>query len=107
MLNEAQVAILVCGDVSLEKHKGYWVQDCAAATENILLAAHALGLGGVWVGVNPDDERVVNFCDLLDIPQKVVPFALVAIGYPAEHHAKAPHFDSARVHYEQWPQLPR
>lgn len=102
MLHEAQAAVLVCGDVSLEMHKGYWVQDCSAATENMLLAAHGLGLGGVWVGVYPCEDRVGKFRELLDIPQHVIPFSLVAIGYPAEHLPKAKRFDPSRIHYERW-----
>jgi nitroreductase len=57
MAKSAQLGILVCGDLSLEMHQGYWVQDCAAATENLLVAAHALGLGAVWTGVHPRSER--------------------------------------------------
>jgi len=57
MLSEAQLAILVCGDHDLELSKGYWVVDCSAATQNILLAAHGMGLGAVWLGVHPREER--------------------------------------------------
>ena len=58
MLKSAPAAILVCGDISLEKEKGFWYQDCAAAAENILVAANMLGLGGVWVGIYPIKERI-------------------------------------------------
>ncbi|HGE70115.1 TPA: nitroreductase family protein, partial [Candidatus Poribacteria bacterium] len=60
MLKEAPLAILICGDESLQKYKGYWVQDCSAATENLLIAVNALGLGGVWLGVYPIEDRVVG-----------------------------------------------
>ena len=103
MCREADLAILVCGDPSLEKHKGYWVQDCAAATENLLLAVHALGLGGVWVGVYPRDERVAGFRKLLNIPEEVIPFAVIPIGHPAEQKPPRPdRYNVARVHNNRW-----
>jgi nitroreductase len=102
MLYEASAAILVCGDLSREKYAGYWVQDCAAATENMLLEAVELGLGAVWLGVYPNEERVVGMRKLLNIPESVVPFSLVSIGYPAEHTAAADRFDPARIHHDKW-----
>jgi nitroreductase len=102
MLKHAPVAILVCGDLNREVHKGYWVQDCSAATQNLLLAVQALGLGGVWVGVYPKEERVNGFRQLLGIPEHVVPFALIPIGHPAEQKPPADRFNESRVHYDQW-----
>ena len=63
----APCAILVCGDTGLEKYKGFWVQDCSAAMENMLLAAHALKLGGVWTGIYPLADRVKNFTRLFKL----------------------------------------
>jgi len=103
MCREAPLAILVCGDPSLEKHVGYWVQDCAAATENLLLAVHAAGLGGVWVGVYPREERVNEFRKLLNMPEHVVPFALIPIGHPAEQKpSRADRYNQARIHTNTW-----
>lgn len=103
MCREAPMAILVCGDPTLEKHVGYWVQDCAAATENLLLSIHALGLGGVWVGVYPRDERVTGFRRLLNIPEHVVPFALIPIGHPAEQKPPRPdRYNQSRIHTNTW-----
>lgn len=102
MVKEAPVAILVCGDLSLEKRKGFWVQDCSAATENLLLAAHAKGLGAVWLGVYPREDRVDGIRKLLDIPEHVIPFSLVPIGYPAEKSFKVNRYDASRVHYDRW-----
>lgn len=102
MVKEAPLAILVCGDTENEKHKGFWVQDCSAATENLLLAAQALGLGAVWVGVYPRDERVQGFRQLLNIPEGIMPFALVPVGYPAESKQPADRFDESRVHLNSW-----
>ncbi|HEY6872539.1 MAG TPA: nitroreductase family protein [Geobacteraceae bacterium] len=106
MIHQAQVAILVCSDIHLEKYKGcgYWVLDCSAATENLLLASHALGLGAVWIGVFPDERRVANFRNLLNAPAHIIPFALVAIGYPAECLPAATRFNPMRIHYDQWGQ---
>lgn len=103
MCREAQLAVLVCGDPSLEKHVGYWVQDCSAATENLLLSIHALGLGGVWVGVYPREERVRGFRKLLNMPEHVVPFALIPIGHPAEQKPPRPdRYNQARIHTNTW-----
>lgn len=102
MLYEASVAILVCGDLNREKYAGYWVQDCSAATENMLLEAVELELGAVWLGLYPDEDRVRAMRQLLNIPQRVVPFALVSLGYAAEHKEPADRFDAARIHYDKW-----
>ena len=103
MCREAHIAILVCGDPSLEKHVGYWVQDCAAATENLLLAVHAKGLGGVWVGVYPREDRVIGLRKLLSIPEHVIPFAVIPIGHPAEQKPPRPdRYNEARVHKNAW-----
>lgn len=102
MAGEAPAAILVCGDPELEKHKGYWVQDCAACTENILLAVHAKGLGAVWTGVYPREERAENFRKLLNIPDGIIPFALIPLGYPAQEAGRVDRYKDERVHYERW-----
>jgi len=102
MVKQAPLAILVCGDMALETNEGFWVQDCSAATQNLLLAAHARGLGAVWLGVYPREQRVVDFRKLLGLPGHVVPLALVSIGYPAEEKSPANRFDPAKVHYNGW-----
>ncbi len=102
MLHTAAAAILVCGDERLEKHKGHWIQDCAAATENILLAAHALGLGAVWVGIYPIMDRVDATRALLGIPDHVIPFSLIPLGYPDETPPPAKRYNPARVHHNRW-----
>lgn len=98
----AQLAILVCSDLALDTRSGFWVQDCAAATENILIAAQSKGLGAVWVGVYPREERVQSFRLLFGIPENVVPFSLIPIGYPAEHKPPSDRFTPSRVHYDRW-----
>lgn len=98
----APVALLVCGDESLQKHRGFWVQDCAAATENVLIEAQLLGLGADWLGVYPVEGRVQGFRRLLNIPERVIPFALVLVGYPAQRKKPAERYDESRVHTNGW-----
>lgn len=102
MLREAPLAILICGDESLQKYKGYWVQDCSAATENLLIAINAKGLGGVWLGVYPVEDRVIGIRKLLNMPDNIIPFSLISIGYPAEQKPPANRYDSSRIHYDRW-----
>ncbi len=102
MLPEVPMAILVCGDTGLEKYKGFWVQDCSAATQNILLAAQAKGLGAVWLGVYPEEERVKGLRKLLGLPEEVVPFSIIPIGYPDEKKPPANRFNSNKIRYNRW-----
>lgn len=102
MLKDAPVAVLVCGDEQLLKYEGYWIQDCSAATENILIAVQAKGLGAVWLGVYPTEDRVVGIRKLLGIPEHVIPFALISIGYPAEQKPRSDRYDTSRVRHNRW-----
>ncbi|WP_041078736.1 nitroreductase family protein [Thermotoga caldifontis] len=102
MVLQAPVAILVCADPSLEIYKGFWVQDCSAATMNILLRAVELGLGAVWCGVYPNEERVEAFRKIFGLPGHVVPFSIVPVGYPAETPNPVDRFKPERIHYEAW-----
>jgi nitroreductase len=102
MLREAPLAILVCGDLDLQQFKGNWVLDCSAATQNLLLAAHALGLGAVWVGVYPETERMEDLKKLLHLPQQIIPLSLVPVGYPAESPPPEDRYDTTRVRYNRW-----
>ncbi|RII31158.1 MAG: nitroreductase family protein [Geobacter sp.] len=103
MLNTAPLAILVCGDLNLEQIPGNWVLDCSNATQNLLLAAHATGLGAVWCGVYPEQGRMGALADMFHLPRKVVPFALVAVGY-ADVNPPAPpeRFNLERVCLNDW-----
>lgn len=102
MLRQVSVAVLVCGDLSLEKFPGYWVIDCAAATQNLLLAAHALGLGTVWLGIYPEKDRVEGMRRLLNLPEGIVPHSLVPIGYAAEQKVHPDRFQTSRIHLNGW-----
>ncbi|MFO7925004.1 MAG: nitroreductase family protein [Bacteroidales bacterium] len=102
MLSEAPLAILVCADTDLELSTGYWPIDCAAATQNILLAAHANGIGSVWLGVHPRRERKDAIRNIFDLPGNIEPFALIALGYPAEEKEKPERFKENRIHINEW-----
>lgn len=102
MAAQAPLAILVCGDLDLEKYPGYWVQDCAAATQNLLLAAHARGLGAVWTGIYPMEDRVTHFRRHFELPPRVIPLALVVIGWPAQKASRKDRYRAERIHRETW-----
>jgi nitroreductase len=102
MLKKAPLAILVCGDLSVQKQEGYVVQDCSAATQNILLAAHAKKLGAVWLGIYPKEARVAGIRKLFGLPGHILPVSLIALGYPAEHKEKENRFKASRVHTNRW-----
>jgi nitroreductase len=102
MLPGASFAILVCGDEALELSKGYWPVDCAASTQNILLAAHALGLGAVWLGVYPRPERQKGIREILELPAHIHPFSLVSVGYPAEEKGVPERFKEDRIRWDRW-----
>jgi nitroreductase len=100
MLFEATLCIAVCGGPT--EAERFWVQDCSAATENLLLAVTALGLGAVWLGVYPREERVAAIRQVLGIPEEIAPLNLISIGHPAEEKEPRTQYDEACVHYERW-----
>lgn len=102
MLPEAGLAIVICGDTTNLRHPDMWQHDCAAATQNLLLAAHALGLGAVWLGYYPHTERSGPLAELLGIPEHVLPLSVVSVGHPAEHKDPGARYNSAFVHSESW-----
>ena len=102
MAPDAPLAILVCGDMDLEKSEGYWVVDCAAAVENMLLAAHALGLGACWCGIYPRENRMVAMRTFMGLPGNVVAHSLVVIGHPAEQIAPEDRYQPDRVRRNHW-----
>jgi nitroreductase len=102
VVKDAPLALVVCGEEALQKQQGCWMLDCAAATENILLEAHLAGLGAVWLGLYPVPGRVERVRRILQIPSQIMPFAIVAAGYPAERREAASRYDGRRVHFEQW-----
>ena len=104
-LKTATAAIIVCGnmDKTIEgAGREYWVQDCSAATENILLAAHGLGLGAVWCGVYPVEERVADVSGVLELPENIIPLNIITMGYPAENPEPKDKFNPGNIHYQKW-----
>ncbi len=102
MCKTAQAAVIVCAELALEKYPGYWVLDCAAATENLLLAARGLGIGSVWCGLYPQQERMTAMAGLLHLPEGVAPHALVVLGHPAQEFKKIDRFKPERIHRNGW-----
>ena len=101
----AQAVIAVCGSPNVAKNNAgrtYWIQDCSAALENILIAAVGLGLGSVWVGVYPEEEKIKTVRQILNIPDTVIPLGLVYLGYPAETQAPRTQYDELKVHWQQY-----
>jgi len=98
----APLAILVCGNMDYDKFGGYWIEDVSAATQNILLAAHAMGLGAVWTGIYPMQDRVQGFRQLVGAPENVVPMALVVLGHAKITPEPVDRFNQGRVHTERW-----
>jgi nitroreductase len=102
MCLQAQAAIVVCGNLERDSHRGFWVQDCSAATQNILIAATEKGLGSVWCGVYPREDRMSGLKKLFGLPDHIIPLALIPIGHPAEKKPPSDRFDPARIHYDKW-----
>ncbi|MBN2573766.1 MAG: nitroreductase family protein [Deltaproteobacteria bacterium] len=104
MLTSAAVGIAVCGDLGAAHggELGYLLQDCSAAIENLLLAAHALGLGACWLGVYPRRTRIEALTKILRLPDNVLPVSCVAVGWPAEKQPARTRFEPGHVHRETW-----
>ena len=102
MVTESPVSILICADVKKEIFSDFWPQDCAAAMQNLLLAAHASGLGAVWTGIHPIDERVQKFKEICDLPENIIPFGLAVIGWPDQEVKSEERYDEGLVHSNVW-----
>lgn len=102
MASEASAAILIAADSKIEETEGLWVQDCSAAMQNLLLAAHAKKMGAVWVGLYPIAEHLETFQKLFNLPQEIRPFSLAILGNPNETKASEDRFKKERLHYEKW-----
>ena len=105
MIKQAGVAIVVCGNMDKAMQgpgQAFWVQDCSAATENILLAANAIGLGAVWTGCYPMDDRVAEVSKTLKLPETIVPLCVIAIGHPAEQPAPKDKWKPENVSYNEF-----
>ena len=104
MAATAPLLIAVCRDKAkfIEDAPEYWVQDCSAATENILLAAHAIGLGAVWTGVYPVQDRVEMVSKALGLPEGIIPLNIICIGHPDSDNPAKDKWDPAKVHYNMF-----
>ena len=103
--NHPACAIIPCGDLSkaIEGEMGaFWINDVSAATENLLLAAHAMGLGAVWTGLHPNMERAAQVQQMLSLPEHIIPLCIVPVGVPAEHPAVKDKYLQENIHYNGW-----
>ena len=99
---DSPLVIVVCGNLGRAlpmQLAEYWIQDCSAATENILLRATDLGLGAVWCGAHPQHKVVKKIKDALELPEKHIPLGIIHIGYPAESPEPRDQYDEKRVHF--------
>lgn len=103
MLAEASHAIVVCGDENLQNGLGYYKLDCSAASQNMLLAAHSMGLGAVWLGVEPREERIHAISELLGLPSHVHPVSIVSIGIPVNIPSNIPdRYEPDKIRNNKW-----
>jgi len=104
MLPQAALGLVVCGELQAanDAQLSYLLQDCSAATENILLAASMLGLGACWLGVHPREPRIRHLQEVLGLPEGIIPVSGVAIGWPAESPLPRTRYNESRVHRERW-----
>jgi nitroreductase len=106
MLSNAPAAIVICGDITRSFNNDpdslYWIMDCSAATENILLAVEALGLGAVWTAVYTEMDRVSHVSAVLGLPENIIPMDVIPIGYPAKDEPPKEKWNESAVHWNQW-----
>ena len=102
MLANATFMVLVCGDVAREIYPGFWPQDCSCAAQNMQLAAHDIGVGCVWIAIYPIEDRVQACREILDVPDDITPFALLAMGVPDENPGPEYRYDPERLHHNHW-----
>ena len=105
MLESVSTAIVVCGNLDkalLEVNQAYWVQDCSAATQNLLLAAQSMGLGAVWTGVFPREDRVAEVRSVLNIPLNLVPLNVIPVGYPKGDSVPKDKWNPQNIFYNKW-----
>ena len=98
----APLAIVVCGNLSKAlplSFSSFWIQDCSAATENILLRATDLGLGAVWCGIHPMKRAEKNVSDILSLSEKLIPLNIIYIGHPAEESEARDQFSEKKIHF--------
>jgi nitroreductase len=104
MTRHASVAIVFLANTENLNYPENWEQDMGAATQNLLLEAAEMGLGAVWLGVAPVQDRVKNIKNLFDLPEHIRPYSVVPVGYPAEgvENKFVDRFNESRIHYETY-----
>lgn len=102
MITKAPAAIVICGEPEGKKWPTFWPQDCSAAAQNLLLAARDLGLGTVWTGVYPEEDRMSGARKLFNIPEAVMPFAIIPIGWPDTEFKPTDRFRPELIHENSW-----
>ncbi|MEG1763094.1 MAG: nitroreductase family protein [Bacteroidales bacterium] len=102
MLEHAAAVILVCGDTQLNPEIEYLSLDAAAATMNLLLAAHALHLGACWLGVYPKKERMQGIADHFHLPEHIIPLTGIALGHTEQIKPQPERYQAERIHTEVW-----
>lgn len=102
ILKGANKAIVVCGDLSCDEREKHTLMACSAATQNILLKATELEVGSVWLGIYPDESRVSWIKDILNMPESIVPIALVVLGYTDDAKERSRELDRSKIHFNRW-----
>lgn len=102
MIRNADKCILVCGDSSKEKNESWLLQNCSASIQNILLAAHSLGIGSCWIAIHGMDEIVEKVKKEFALPSEIIPVALISLGFPNEVVTAEERFDVNKIHYNGW-----
>jgi nitroreductase len=102
LLKQTDKAIIVCGDSSVEKNESWMIQNCSASVQNILLSAHDHSLGACWIAIHGMDEVVKKVSEQFNLPEKIIPIALISLGYPNESVSTEDRFKKEKIHYNKW-----
>lgn len=102
MLPKAGCGIIVCGDKEKQPEPGFLIEDCSASIQNILLAAHGLGLGAVWCGVYSVTKLTESMSDVLGLPKNIIPVGMVVLGVKDEEKEPIDRYDESKVHFDKW-----
>ncbi|MDD4819985.1 MAG: nitroreductase family protein [Flavobacteriales bacterium] len=105
MLREAAAAVIVCGDLNKAgeaEAQQFWIQDCSAASQNILLAAQSMGLGAVWTAVYPKEESIKDVKTFFGMPENIIPLNVIPIGYPSKDENPKDKYKAENIHFNKW-----
>ncbi|MBN2260487.1 MAG: nitroreductase family protein [Clostridiales bacterium] len=101
-LSSSACGIIVCGDAEKQPREGLLNSDCSASIENMLLAAHGLGLGGVWIGLYPIESFTKLISEIFETPENIIPIGMIAVGYPENEKEFIDRYEDSKVHYDKW-----